>query len=50
MSELRAALSRIADGSYGECLACGGAIGFERLKVQPRAPRCLVCQTRAEGR
>ena len=50
MSELRAALGRIEDGSYGDCLACGGAIGFERLMVQPRAPRCLVCQARAESR
>ena len=50
MSELRAALARIAEGSYGECLSCGGAIGFERLMVQPRAARCMVCQTRAEQR
>ncbi len=50
LSEIRAALARIEDGSYGECLSCGGAIGFERLMVQPRATRCLVCQTHAEKR
>lgn len=50
MSELRAALVRVEDGSYGECLSCGGAIGYERLMVQARAARCLVCQARAEDR
>ena len=48
VAELRAALARIDDGSFGECLSCGGAIGFERLMVQPSAARCMVCQTRAE--
>lgn len=50
MSELRAALARIESGSYGECLSCGNDIGFERLMVQPRAPRCLACQEHAESR
>lgn len=49
-SEIRAALNRFQDGSYGECVSCGGSIGYERLMVQPRAARCMVCQTRAEKR
>jgi len=50
VSAIRAALGRIQDGNFGECLSCGGAIGHERLSVQPIAARCMVCQTRAERR
>jgi RNA polymerase-binding transcription factor DksA len=48
LSELRgleAARTRLADGSYGICPDCGGDIGFERLKVNPGAVRCVTCQT-----
>ena len=38
------ALERIADGSYGACSDCGLEIGFERLKVEPGALRCIECQ------
>lgn len=41
---LEAALERIADGSYGDCIDCGLEIGFERLKVEPGALRCVECQ------
>jgi DnaK suppressor protein len=34
------ALGRMADGSYGECIDCGGEIEFERLKTIPWALRC----------
>ena len=51
LSELRmldAACSRFADGSYGTCIDCGGDIGFARLRVNPGAERCIVCQTQYE--
>jgi len=41
---LEAALERIAEGSYGACIDCGLEIGFERLKVEPGALRCIECQ------
>jgi DnaK suppressor protein len=47
LSELRgleAARTRLADGSYGTCANCGGEIGFERLRVNPAAVRCVECQ------
>ena len=47
LSELRgleAARSRLVDGSYGICANCGGEIGFERLRVNPTAVRCVECQ------
>jgi DnaK suppressor protein len=43
-----AALTRIADGTYGACTACGGEIGTRRLVAFPWARHCLACQSRAE--
>jgi DnaK suppressor protein len=41
---LEAARTRLTDGSYGTCADCGGEIGFERLRVNPAAVRCVECQ------
>ena len=41
---LEAARGRLSDGSYGVCLDCGGEIGFERLRANPSAVRCIDCQ------
>lgn len=38
------ARTRLADGSYGECVDCGCDIPFERLQAQPAAARCVDCQ------
>jgi RNA polymerase-binding transcription factor DksA len=38
------ALARIAAGTYENCTNCGRAIGFERLRSQPAAIRCMPCQ------
>lgn len=40
---IRAALQRVEDGVYGECVACGEAISPERLAVVPHAARCQKC-------
>jgi RNA polymerase-binding transcription factor DksA len=40
---LRAALARIADGSYGTCSVCGTAIGAGRLAALPAATTCIGC-------
>lgn len=53
LSELRAieaARVRLGDGSYGTCADCGNDIGYERLKVNPAALRCIGCQTLHEKR
>ena len=47
---VRAALARMADGSYGECTNCGQPVGAARLLAQPAAARCIACQTKAEAR
>jgi RNA polymerase-binding protein DksA len=51
MEELRgidAALTRIADGTYGRCSECGTEIDYARLQVQPTAVRCVECQAQFE--
>lgn len=46
---IRAALGRMDRGTYGRCLSCSVWIPLERLRVQPAAAYCHVCQTRAEA-
>lgn len=46
--DIEAALQRIAEGSFGICTDCGGAIGVTRLKAFPTAKRCGRCQRRYE--
>lgn len=46
LDELRridAALGRIADGSYGECVKCGAVISEARLASLPDTPFCKNC-------
>jgi DnaK suppressor protein len=48
--DLRAALNRIADGSYGTCVDCEESIHPRRLAAVPWAARCLRCQENLEAR
>ncbi|HUO54566.1 MAG TPA: TraR/DksA C4-type zinc finger protein [Rhodoblastus sp.] len=41
--QIRAALDRIAQGSYGICAKCGEPIDPKRLKALPTATRCIAC-------
>lgn len=41
--EIREALLRIENGSYGTCAACGAPIRARRLEVLPTATRCIDC-------
>lgn len=41
--QIRAALNRIADGSYGECARCGGVIPEARLDALPWTALCTGC-------
>lgn len=42
--QVRAALTRLAQGSYGICPDCEEAIAEARLQAFPAALRCLACQ------
>jgi DnaK suppressor protein len=41
--QIRFALRRIENGSYGVCSNCGADIPAERLAAQPIATRCMAC-------
>lgn len=41
LAEVRRALERIDEGTYGVCEECGEPIGEGRLEVRPWATRCL---------
>jgi RNA polymerase-binding transcription factor DksA len=43
LREVRAALDRIADETYGICEKCRGNIPLGRLQALPEATRCLKC-------
>ena len=40
---INAALKRIADGEYGDCVKCGEKISEERLDILPATPLCRNC-------
>jgi DnaK suppressor protein len=48
LREIQAALSRLADGSYGTCLRCDAGIKPERLNAVPWARYCVACQETAD--
>lgn len=50
LANVEQALARVADGTYGDCVDCGGAIPYARLEAQPAARRCVGCQEAAEAR
>lgn len=40
---IKAALQRLDEGEYGECVACANQISEERLDVLPFTPLCRNC-------
>ncbi len=40
---IRAALVRLEQGTYGECVTCGEPISEERLATVPHTPFCRNC-------
>ena len=47
--QIRAALVRVEDGTYGRCVVCGKELPEERLDARPEAARCVADQARAES-
>ena len=45
LNGVQAALVRIREGSFGDCVDCGQAIALPRLQATPEVERCLDCQT-----
>ena len=48
LADIEHALSRISDGTYGTCEACGQPIDEERLEAMPATRLCLKDQSAAE--
>lgn len=43
LAEIRSALDRFHQGTYGTCERCGAAIALARLEARPFATRCVTC-------
>jgi DnaK suppressor protein len=50
LRNVRGALARIEDGSFGVCLHCEEDINPKRLNAVPWAPYCITCQEMADRR
>ncbi|SPF50813.1 Transcriptional regulator, TraR/DksA family [Candidatus Sulfopaludibacter sp. SbA4] len=48
LREVKAALRRVGDGSFGACVQCEEAISPKRLAAVPWAQRCIQCQEAAD--
>ena len=49
LAAVNAALKRIEDGVYGQCMDCGVDIPAPRLRAAPEAARCIDCQDKREN-
>jgi DnaK suppressor protein len=48
LREVKAALRRLDDGTFGVCASCEEDITPKRLAAVPWAPFCIVCQEAAD--
>jgi len=46
LTQIDAAMRRLAEGSYGTCVRCGQDIGAARLAARPAATTCMSCASR----
>ena len=49
LSAVDAALKRISEGTFGECLKCGQEINAKRLEALPWVRCCITCQELIDG-
>jgi RNA polymerase-binding transcription factor DksA len=47
LAEIDAALTRLAEGRFGVCEACGNAIQPGRLEARPWVRFCIACASRS---
>jgi DnaK suppressor protein len=48
LREVKAAVRRIQDGSFGNCIECESPINPKRMAAVPWASRCVRCQNTAD--
>lgn len=46
LTDLDAAVERLANGTYGRCERCGQPIAPDRLDARPAARTCIACASR----
>ena len=49
LAQVRHALERLEDSTFGECQLCGEMIGERRLEAVPWASHCIACQEKIEN-
>lgn len=50
LEEVRAAIVRVENGTYGVCERCGADIPLERLEAIPTTSLCVQCKESEESR
>lgn len=48
LKQIEAALKRMDEGEYGDCLRCGEEIAESRLELNPAVTLCIDCASSAE--
>jgi RNA polymerase-binding transcription factor DksA len=48
LRDIEAALDRMRQSLYGQCVDCSEPIRYARLRAFPTAKRCIACQTARE--
>ena len=48
LNMVEAALGRIREGAFGECINCGNEINSKRLEAVPWTKFCIECQEKME--
>jgi DnaK suppressor protein len=49
LHQIEKALSKIADGTYGQCESCADPIGLKRLQARPFTTLCISCKEEQES-
>ena len=49
LQRIETSFTRIAEGEYGYCAACGEEIGLRRLEADPTTPLCIDCARERTG-
>ena len=50
LKKIEQAMTRIKDGSFGDCLSCGEEIEVRRLEARPTTTHCVACKEEEERR
>lgn len=48
IASVKRALTRIEQGTYGECVRCGSEISAKRLEARPEAALCFACASKEQ--